>query len=68
MACRTVRIQIGRFGGQEVNTVGDGVVATFSNASQANTCGMSLIRALKSANIELRAGIHTGEVELRRGG
>ncbi len=61
----TVRSQIGRFLGREVNTVGDGFVATFDSPSSAVECAVSLRAALEPAGIEVRAGIHTGEVEVR---
>jgi len=62
---RTVRAQIRRYGGREVNTVGDGFVATFTSPSQAIACAVSLRRSLAPMDIEVRAGIHTGEVEVR---
>ncbi len=61
----TVRSQIGRFQGREVNTVGDGFVATFTTPSSAVECAVSLRAALEPAGIEVRAGIHTAEVEVR---
>ncbi len=62
---RAVRMQIERFGGHEVNTVGDGFVATFASPSQAIACATSVIESMRLVDIEVRAGIHTGEVELR---
>jgi class 3 adenylate cyclase len=60
-----VRTQIGRFRGHEVNTVGDGFVATFDSPSRAIECALAIRDSLKGLGIDVRAGIHTGEVEVR---
>jgi class 3 adenylate cyclase len=61
----TVRRQLDRFGGREVNTVGDGFVATFDGPGRAITCACAIRDALSALSIEVRSGLHTGEIELR---
>jgi class 3 adenylate cyclase len=60
-----VRSQLERFRGREVNTTGDGFVATFDSPARAIRCAVDLVAALRPLGIEIRAGLHTGEVELR---
>jgi len=60
-----VRHELQRFGGREVNTAGDGFVATFSSPSAALACGDEIIDAVRVLGIEVRVGIHAGEVEVR---
>jgi class 3 adenylate cyclase len=60
-----VRHEIDRFGGFEVNTAGDGFVASFPSPSAAIACADSLIDAIRVLGIEIRVGIHAGEVEVR---
>jgi class 3 adenylate cyclase len=62
---RIVRHQLERFRGREVNTAGDGFVATFSSPSVAIDCAEAIVEAIRPLGIEIRAGIHTGEVEVR---
>jgi class 3 adenylate cyclase len=62
-----VRHELQRFGGREVNTAGDGFVATFSSPSAAIACADALVDAVRVLGIEVRVGIHAGEVEVRRG-
>jgi class 3 adenylate cyclase len=60
-----VRHELKRFGGREVNTAGDGFVATFNSPSVAIDCGESIVDAVRVLGIEVRVGIHAGEVEMR---
>ncbi|MFI5506159.1 adenylate/guanylate cyclase domain-containing protein [Mycobacterium sp. NPDC051804] len=60
-----VRVQLGRFRGREVNTSGDGFLATFDGPQRAIRCAMAIRDAVQALGIEVRAGLHTGEVELR---
>lgn len=60
-----VRHEIQRFGGHEVNTAGDGFVATFSSPSAAIACAAAVVDAVRVLGIEVRVGIHAGEVEVR---
>jgi class 3 adenylate cyclase len=60
-----VRAQLGRFGGREVKTVGDGFLATFDGPpSRALRCALAITTAARELGIEVRIGIHTGECEL----
>jgi class 3 adenylate cyclase len=60
-----VRHELDRFGGREVNTAGDGFVATFTSPSSALACSDALIDAVRVLGVEIRVGIHAGEVEVR---
>jgi len=62
---QSVRIQIERFRGREVKTVGDGFVATFDSPGRAIECALAIRDTLKAFDIEVRAGVHTGEIEVR---
>ncbi|RDH75696.1 alpha/beta fold hydrolase [Mycolicibacterium moriokaense] len=62
---RIVRYQLKRFAGREVNTAGDGFVATFTSPSVAIECAEAIVEAVRPLGIEVRAGIHAGEVVLR---
>jgi class 3 adenylate cyclase len=60
-----VRAQLGRFGGREVKTVGDGFLATFDGPpSRALRCALAITAAAHELGIEVRIGVHTGECEL----
>ncbi len=60
-----VRSQLERFRGREINTTGDGFVATFDSPARAIRCGIDTAAALRTLGLEIRVGLHTGEVELR---
>ena len=62
---RIVRHELQRFRGREVNTAGDGFVATFTSPSVALDCTEAIVEAVRPLGIEIRAGIHAGEVEVR---
>ena len=59
------RTQVGRWHGQLVKTTGDGALATFDSPTRALRCAFSIRTALADIGLEIRAAIHTGEVELR---
>jgi len=59
------REHVTRFRGRVVKTTGDGALATFDGPARAIRCACALRDAVSAAGIELRAGIHTGEVEQR---
>lgn len=61
---RLTRAQLVRFGGSEVNTTGDGFLATFRSAVGALRCAAAIVEAVREAGLEVRAGVHTGEVEV----
>lgn len=58
-----VRAMLGRFRGTEVDTAGDGFFATFDGPARGVRCAVSLTEAVRDLGIEIRAGVHTGEVE-----
>jgi class 3 adenylate cyclase len=60
-----VREQLRIFRGREINTTGDGFVASFDGPARAIRCGQAIIDATRILNIELRVGLHTGECEVR---
>jgi class 3 adenylate cyclase len=64
----TVRRELARFGGEEVDTAGDGFLALFDGPARAIRCALSVRDALAELGLEVRAGVHTGEVERPRGG
>jgi len=59
-----VRRELLRYGGSEVDTAGDGFVATFAGPSDAIECARAAIEAVRWIGLELRAGVHAGEFEL----
>jgi class 3 adenylate cyclase len=61
---RLTRDLVGRFGGRAIKSTGDGFLATFDGPARAVRCATSLERAIRDLGIELRAGLHAGEVEL----
>ena len=60
-----VRAQLVRFRGREVNTSGDGFLAMFDGPQRAIRCAMAIRDAVQALGIEVRAGLHTGECEVR---
>ena len=62
--CTTVRALLARYRGIEVKTMGDGFLATFDGPARAVRCAQGICEAVKPLGIEVRAGCHTGEIEL----
>jgi class 3 adenylate cyclase/pimeloyl-ACP methyl ester carboxylesterase len=60
-----VRSQLARFRGREVSTSGDSFLAMFDGPQRAIRCAMAIRDAVRSLGIEVRAGLHTGECEIR---
>jgi class 3 adenylate cyclase len=60
-----VRVQLARFRGREVNRTGDGFLAMFDGPQRAIRCAMAIRDAVQALGIEVRAGLHTGECEVR---
>ncbi|HUF84162.1 MAG TPA: adenylate/guanylate cyclase domain-containing protein, partial [Acidimicrobiia bacterium] len=60
-----VRRQLERFRGREIKTTGDGFVATFDGPARAIRCGSAIREAARGAGVDVRVGLHTGEVDLR---
>ena len=61
---RVARRQLERFGGHEVKTVGDGILATFDGPARAVRCAAAIRDGVRELGLELRAGVHTGEIEV----
>ena len=61
---RLVRSHIARYRGREVKTLGDGFLATFDGPGRAIRCASEVRDAVRATGLELRAGLHTGEVEV----
>jgi pimeloyl-ACP methyl ester carboxylesterase len=59
-----IRRQLATFRGQELKTLGDGFLASFDGPARALRCACAIIDAIRELNLEVRAGVHTGECEL----
>jgi class 3 adenylate cyclase len=59
----TLRALLARYRGTEVDTAGDGFFASFDGPGRAVRCAMAITEAVRPLGIEVRAGLHTGEVE-----
>ena len=62
---REVRAQLHQFRGHEVKTTGDGFLATFDGPARAIRCAKEIAARAQDIGLEIRAGLHTGEVEVR---
>ncbi len=60
----TVRKELGTFRGREVNTAGDGLLATFDGPARAIRCACAIRDRVKPLGLQVRTGLHTGECEL----
>jgi class 3 adenylate cyclase/streptogramin lyase len=58
-----VRRELKRFGGHEVDTAGDGFFATFDTPAAGVRCACAIVEAVRVIGVEIRAGLHFGEVE-----
>jgi class 3 adenylate cyclase len=61
---RAIRAMLARYRGTEVDTAGDGFFATFDGPARAVRCAQACVEAVRSLGLEIRAGLHTGEVEM----
>ena len=59
-----VRAMLARYRGVEVDTAGDGFLATFDGPARAVKCAQGICEAVRPLGLEVRAGCHTGEIEL----
>jgi len=59
-----IRAELARHRGCEVDTAGDGFFATFDGPARAVRCALAATEAVRDLGVEIRAGVHTGEVEL----
>ena len=62
---QATRRELHRFAGRELNTTGDGFIAAFDGPARAVQCAQSIIRETEPLDIGIRAGLHTGECEVR---
>jgi class 3 adenylate cyclase len=62
-----VRRALLRFRGREIDTAGDGFLATFDGPARAVRCARSIVEGVRELDLEVRAGLHTGECELAGG-
>lgn len=60
---RVVRSRLEHFGGREIDTAGDGFLATFDSAGAGLRAALAIRDAVRELNLEIRAGVHTGEIE-----
>ena len=60
----TVRAMLARYRGTEIKTMGDGFLATFDGPARAVKCAQAICEAVRPLGLEVRAGCHTGEIEL----
>jgi pimeloyl-ACP methyl ester carboxylesterase len=63
-----VRTELSHYSGTEIDVAGDGVFATFTGPARAVRCAVAIERAVESLGLEVRAGVHVGEVQLEDGG
>src|SRR5207244_2846366 len=59
-----VRRELDRFRGREVDTIGDGFLATFDGPARGIQCARTIVESGRSLGIAIRTGLHTGECEL----
>jgi class 3 adenylate cyclase len=60
-----LRVALERHGGVEVRTTGDGMLSTFNSPARAVRCALDMIEAARATGLDIRAGVHTGEIEHR---
>jgi pimeloyl-ACP methyl ester carboxylesterase len=60
----TVRAMLGRYRGREIQDTGDGFLATFDGPARAIRCASAIVESVRVLGLEVRTGVHTGEVEL----
>jgi pimeloyl-ACP methyl ester carboxylesterase len=58
-----VRVELAHYSGTEIDAAGDGVFATFAGPARAVRCAVAIRRAVEALGIEVRVGLHVGEVE-----
>jgi class 3 adenylate cyclase len=61
---RIVRRELARYRGREANNAGDGFMASFDGPGRGIRCALSIVSGVKPLGLEVRAGLHTGEVEV----
>jgi class 3 adenylate cyclase/DNA-binding CsgD family transcriptional regulator len=61
------RDELVKFGGEEINTTGDGFLASFDTPAEAIRCALAVMDRIAEIDLTIRAGVHTGEVESVQG-
>jgi class 3 adenylate cyclase len=61
---RVIRAELSRYRGREIKTMGDGFLATFDGPARAVYCAQAIVEHVRPLGLEVRAGLHTGEIEL----
>jgi len=59
-----VRAEFGHYRGRETNTAGDGIMASFDGPARAVRCASAIASQVKQLGLDVRAGVHTGEVQV----
>ncbi len=59
-----MRSELQRHRGREVKTTGDGFLALFDGPARAVRCAQEIVKAVRPLDLEVRAGVHTGEIEM----
>lgn len=59
-----IRVELAKWRGDEIKTTGDGFLATFDRPAQAIGCARAVVASVRALGIELRCGIHSGEIEI----
>ena len=62
-----LRSELDQFRGREIVTTGDGFLALFDSAARAVRCAAAMAEAVRTLGVEIRAGLHTGEVSIAGG-
>ena len=62
-----VRETISRFRGRDIKATGDGFLASFDGAARAVRCALGIRDAVRPLGLQVRSGLHSGEIELRQG-
>ena len=62
-----IRAELARHRGEEINTAGDGFLASFDGPARAIKCAVAIVQSLGALGIQCRIGLHTGECEVRQG-
>ncbi|HEY7438375.1 MAG TPA: adenylate/guanylate cyclase domain-containing protein [Acidimicrobiia bacterium] len=62
---RIAQRQVHRFGGRTIKTMGDGILATFDGPARAIQSGLAICEGARQLGMDVRVGVHTGEVERR---
>ncbi|PVE21636.1 hypothetical protein DC522_25360, partial [Microvirga sp. KLBC 81] len=62
---QVIREELARYRGREVKTLGDGFLATFDGPARAVRCATAIAEAVRTLGLEVRCGVHTGEIEIK---